>query len=155
MQFIPVHCDVCARSELVSAQEIVTDSAVCEECSGPVRSLPGESYTDQDVGLFNDLRAALIEAGINQQNAAALGAQLEVRHWDQPGRALRRLAQVVPALGILELIVVNQPGALRKAEGMLATLLDALANSRRSSGISGVIPALLPEQKTGAGTSTR
>jgi hypothetical protein len=40
----------------------------------------------------------------------------------------------VPALGILELIVLNQPGALRKAEGMLAVLLDALARGRRNSG---------------------
>jgi len=96
--------------------------------------LPGESYGAEDDTLFRELGAALQEAAITPQGASALATQLESRHYEAPGRALRRLAQSVPALGILELIVLNQPGALRKAEGMLAVLLDALARGRRNSG---------------------
>jgi hypothetical protein len=134
MWFIPTYCDSCARVALVASEAIVGGMARCDECGGRSRSLPGESYVEGDIALFNDLRAALSEAGVTQANAAGLAAQLQVRNTEQPGVGLRRLAHLVPALGILELIVVNQPGALRKAEGMLATLLGAVASGRRPSG---------------------
>jgi hypothetical protein len=138
----------------VDAAHITQGHAQCPECGGAARTLPGESYSADDDGLFRELGAALQEAAITPQSASALAAQLESRHYEQPGRALRRLAQSVPALGILELIVLNQPGALRKAEGMLAVLLDALARGRRNSGFMTVVadsrePSELPKANQG------
>jgi len=82
--------------------------------------------------MFDDLRAALQEAGITQQNAASIINQLEYGG-EHRERGLRRLAHVVPALGILELIVDNNPVTLRKAEGMLTLLLETLVAGRRQS----------------------
>jgi hypothetical protein len=134
MQFIPTYCDTCERLELTAAASIINGEARCSECNAPSRSRPGQSYVEEDVGLFNDLRAALLEAGITQQNAASLVNQLEYGG-EHRERGLRRLAHLVPALGILELIVDNHPGTLRKAEGMLAIQLEALAAGRRQSTI--------------------
>lgn len=96
-----------------------------------MRALPGETYGEEHMSLFNDLRAALEEVALNPQQAAALAAQLEIRRTQPPGTGLRQLAQVLPSLGILELIVANRPSTLRKAESMLATLLDAITGSHR------------------------
>src|SRR5258707_41009 len=141
MRLIPTHCEGCARCSLVEANTIANGVAICLECGGHARSLPGESYGREDRTLFSELGATLREAGVSALNAVQLAAELEVRHYGAPGRGLRRLVQMLPSLGILELIVANQPGPMRKAEGMLATLLDALANGRPQSG---TMPAVAP-----------
>jgi hypothetical protein len=105
--------------------------AKCAECGGTMRALPGETYGEEDIPLFDDLRAALDEVGLTPQHAAGLMAQLEIRRTQPPGHGLRQLAQVLPSLGILELIVANRTATLRKAESMLATLLDTVVNSHR------------------------
>ena len=60
---------------------------------------------------------------------------LEARSLLEPGRSLRRLVQTLPSLSVLETLVDNEPLALRKLEGMLAILLEAMGNSRSESGI--------------------
>jgi hypothetical protein len=120
-----------------------------------MRALPGETYGEDDLPLFNDLCAALDEVGLSPQHAAGLALQLEVRRTQPPGRGLRQLAQVLPSLGILELIVANRTTTLRKAESMLATLLDAIANGRRRQ--SGMMRAVggsvvVDEAKRGSGS---
>lgn len=132
MQFIPTYCDTCERLELTAAASIVNGETTCSECNSVSRSRPGQSYAEDDLGMFNDLRAALQEAGITQQNAASLVNQLEYGG-EHRERGLRRLAHLVPALGILELIVDNNPVTLRKAEGMLMILLETLVAGRRQS----------------------
>jgi len=144
------------RTALVSETALVNGLVACAECGARARALPGESYSEDDAVLFNDLVAMLREAAITPQNAAQLGMELDARSHENPGRGLRRLAQVLPSLGILELIVAHKPTPMRKAEGMLALLLDALASSRNRQ--SGFIPAAptsaetqLKRVKTGEG----
>jgi hypothetical protein len=149
MRLIPTHCQTCSRTALAEASSITEGMAVCAECGGPARSLPGESYNAGDETLFNELGATLREAGISPVNACQLSGELEIRKYGQPGRALKRLVQILPSLGLLELIVANRPAAMRKAEGMLATLLEAIAAGRSQSGI---MPAVQPpSRKTSTG----
>jgi hypothetical protein len=152
MRLIPIHCESCVRTSLVSDSALANGTVACAECGGRARALPGESYAEADAALFNELVAMLREAGITPVNAAQLVVELEARSHDDPGRGLRRLAQVLPSLGILELIVAHNPTSMRKAEGMLALLLDALANGRRQSGFlpAAVTPGL-KRVKTGEG----
>ncbi len=134
MRFIPTHCEACSRTALIRADAIVNGCVSCSECGGRTRTLPGESYAEEDVALFEELRTVLEQAKISPQGAAALRGELSGRTSLEAGRGLKRLAQVVPALGLIELIVPGRPAALRKAEGMLATLLDGLARARSRSG---------------------
>lgn len=134
--FIPTYCDGCGHLALLAEQSVVGGMARCAECDGMVRALPGETYMEDDIALFNDLCAALNEVGLTPQHAAGLAAQLEIRRTQPPGRGLKQLAQVLPSLGILELIVANRTTTLHKAESMLAMLLDAIAcGRRRQSGL--------------------
>ena len=135
MRFIPTHCDACARPGLVAANQIIDGAVTCTDCGAPAHALPGESYAEQDVTLFADIAAALREAGITPAHAALLGTELEARSLLEPGRCLRRLAQALPSLGLLELLAGGEPGEVRKVEGMVATLLDTMARSPTQSGV--------------------
>lgn len=90
--------------------------------------------------MFSSIVATLSEAGITPPQAALLAGELEARNLLVPGRCLRRLVQALPSLGVLELLVGNDRAALRKAEGMLATLLDVMSRARRHSQI---VPAIV------------
>jgi hypothetical protein len=150
MRFIPTHCEVCSLAALVPASSINHGVARCSACGAPARPLPGESYAAEDATLFNELAAALREAALTPLSAAQLSIELEGRDLIAPGRGLRRLAQVLPSLEVLELVVPDRPGPLRKAEGMLAALLDVIARGRAQSGMVPAFPQ--PRSKTGDGT---
>ena len=124
--------------------------AHCSACGGRARTLPGESYAAEDASLFDELRTALQHAAISPANAALLAAELDVRNSSEPGRALKRLTQVVPALGLLEVVVPGRPAALRKAEGMLATLLDGLSSGRTRSGTMAAVSSDVPSKSSGS-----
>ncbi len=149
MRFIPTHCEACTRTALVRQDAIVGGRAPCEQCGGATFSMPGESYGSEDMALFEELRSVLAQANISPGNAAALRGELAGRTSAEPGRGLKRLTQLVPALGLLELIVPGRPSALRKAEGMLATLLDGLARARTRSGTMSAVSSSGQERGNG------
>ena len=129
MRLIPTHCQSCYRAALVPASAIDSNGeSSCRQCGTKTRVLPGQSYAPEDAQLFDSLQAVLHEAQLTPLNASQLHGELEGRV-GQPGLALERLIRALPSLATLELVVSNEPSALRKAEGMLVTLLDALAAS--------------------------
>ena len=134
MRFIPTHCEACTRTTLVRQDAIIDGEAACTRCGGRTLPMPGESYIAEDVALFEELQSVLAQANISPGNAAVLCGELAGRTAAEPGRGLKRLTRRIPALGLLDLIVPARPAALRKAEGMLATLLDGLARGRTRSG---------------------
>jgi hypothetical protein len=135
MRLIPTYCESCRRSALVGSDAIASGVAVCPDCGASSRTLPGESYAPEDAKLYKRLETALRDAELSPLNAAQLAVELEGRS-RAPGQGLKRIAQLLPSLSILELIVSNEPVMMRRAEGMLATLLDATASSRTSSSVS-------------------
>ena len=143
MRLIPTHCEACERCALVTAEAIIGSSVRCAQCGALSRPLPGESYGSQDAALFKDLEASLSEAQLTPRLASQLVEELDERRL-YPGRALKRMAKLLPSLSILELIVGIDPATVRKAEGMLFTLLEASA-ARRSR--SGEIPAVAARAK--------
>jgi hypothetical protein len=147
MRFIPTHCEVCSTPALVSSSEIHAGLARCIQCGGSATVLPGESYAEHDAALFSSIVATLREADITPPQAALLATELEARSLLVPGRCLRRLAQALPSLGVLELLVGNERAALRKAEGMLATLLDVMSRARHSE----IVPAIVHARSKASG----
>jgi len=132
----------------------MTSGAIaCPDCGGVAHALPGESYAEGDVSLFDDLVAMLRESDITPSNAALLAQELEGRSYTDPGRSLRRLEQLLPSLGILELLVAHRPASMRKAEGILSLLLHALADGRSQSGFMPAASATIQRVKTGGGQS--
>ncbi len=138
------------RAALVEAELVDEGQARCEGCGATARVLPGESYADRDQPLFNDLELTLREAGLTPLNAIQLAVSLDNRNV-QPGLGLKRIAQLLPSASILELLTANEPAAMRKAEGILVTLLEAIATGRSKSGMIAAIEDLEPT-KQGSGS---
>ena len=135
MRFIPTHCESCARSALVNAGAIHAGITQCVGCGATARSLPGESYGEEDVALYRDVATSLRDAGVTPLQARQLAEELEAKSLLEPGRCLRRVVQTLPSLSVLEPLVDHEPLALRKLEGMLAILLEVMGNSRSESGM--------------------
>ena len=150
MRIFPTHCERCSTSALVVASRIEAGTATCSECGASAVVLPGEAYNEDDAPLFADVLTTLHEAGISPSQAALLATELDARHAAPPGRCLRRLAQVLPTLGVLELLVGTHPATLRKAESMLALLLGVMSRQRRHSEL---ISAVRPRPKAGGESS--
>jgi len=120
------------HAALVDAELVEEGYGRCARCGGTARVLPGESYGAQDQPLFAELEATVAEAALTPLRAIQLAVALDNRN-TLPGTGLKQLAQLLPSSSILELIVMNEPSAMRKAEGMLATLLEAIAAGRSKS----------------------
>lgn len=146
MRLVPIQCPECTRAALATADAAAGVIGPCFACGRPVRVLQGQSYGLSDASLFKDLEMTLHEARVSPDNAAWLRA--EMTRVSGSGRGLRRLLQLLPALAVVELIVGEEAFMLRKAEAMLAVLLDAIATSRSQSGF---IAAVTPEAPSRSG----
>jgi hypothetical protein len=148
MAHLPTYCDACGRAALVPVSEL-EEGLVCVECGAGPRVIPGSSYGDEDVALFAELASALKEAGITAWQAQLLAARAATTPHPPAGYLLRQLAETLPSLSVLE--VGRGAQAMRKADGMLATLLRGFSSGRTQSVLAGVgMPA---EQAAAASTS--
>jgi hypothetical protein len=107
------------------------DGLACVECGATPRVIPGSSYGDDDVALYAELARALKEASITAWQAQLLAAQATATPHPPAGYLLRQLAKTLPSLSVLE--VGGGAQALRKADGMLATLLRGFSSARTRS----------------------
>jgi hypothetical protein len=140
MAFIPMYCDECLRSELIDASALIDASVNCSSCDRSARIIPGSSCGAADVVLYQELADALHDAAVTPLNAAQLADQIGDVHGRAPGSALRYLAKAVPSLAFLEIMAEGAAAqSVRKAEGMLQTLLNGIASGRSQS--SSMIPA--------------
>jgi len=152
MAFIPTYCDECSRSALVHADFIRDSLAVCVSCRSPARVVPGASFRRDDVESYQALADAIRDAGIGPLNADELTEEIVLAGYSVPGPMLRHLARAVPFLAFLELTANAGPHAVRKAEGMLKTILRGIATGRRQSGFillkSACVHAPVAEQRS-------
>jgi hypothetical protein len=132
MRLVPTHCSACFRAALAPAEVVGEAAVVCGSCGLRARVLPGQSYALSDASLFKDLEMTLHEAHVTPFDASLLRAEMARGAGTAGG--LERLMRLLPSLSVLELIVGEEPFMKRKAEAMLAVLLEALAASRRRSG---------------------
>jgi hypothetical protein len=134
MRFIPTCCDVCSLSTLTAETSIRAGRSECAECGGGARTVPGSSYAGADRALYDLLADALSYAELAPLNAVQLLAQIDAQTLQtSPGRTLSLIARALPALTSFEAHFGAQGFEVRKAEGMLVTLLVAHATARRPS----------------------
>lgn len=139
MGFIPTYCDACERSRLIDETAVGTGTFNCSQCSGQARSVPGSRYGEADAALYTRLASMAHDAGISVGNAAQLHARLD-SEGESPVERLLSLARMLPGFAELGELARADEATARKAEGMLRTILSAIASQRRRSG---TMPALL------------
>jgi hypothetical protein len=134
MDVFPVHCARCRCFSLEPEHLVIEGHLLCG-CGGIARALPGERYTSKDETLFDTVVTSLSVADVSSLRAPALAATLHGREALRPGEALSKLAELEPALAVMELIATSEPRLARKAESMFEILLAAIATTRSRSGI--------------------
>ena len=139
MSYFVTKCTSCARVCL-AAKQLVTDKAVaCSAGGSPAEIVPSSLYSDADAPLFEELSQTLREGGISPLEAARLSSELSRalsnKSYDQ---FFDLLSTRTPGFTPIQLVFGGRPSAQLRALGMLATILDALALSARSSTIPAV-----------------
>jgi hypothetical protein len=120
---------------LESPLVVVANNVPCE-CGGIARALSSDVYTADDESLFDAVVSSLSSAQVSGSMAPQLLVAIADREALRPGAALRRLSDAVPALAVIELIVMGDAETARKAEAMFETVLEALAATRSHSDLA-------------------
>jgi hypothetical protein len=97
--------------------------------------MPGSSYTAEDLPVFDEVLLALGQAEVESTQAAKWLVELNDGTVSAPGSGLRRLARALPALEAVANGFGGQAKALRRADGLLLFLLEAVARSGRQRSV--------------------
>src|SRR5688572_26834250 len=68
-QYVPTSCDDCNRVQLLPAEHCVGGHAVCPDCGGIARVLPGGSYAEADIAVFRELSQIAARGGLTPPEA--------------------------------------------------------------------------------------
>ena len=101
------------------------------------------------MALFDELATAVREASLIPLVAEQLLLEFKAHRVKGAGRGVERLAQMLSSLGSLEEIAGRRYAGLQKLDGMLATLLGAIASSRSTSGFMTSVDAPLRKNRDG------
>lgn len=129
--YLPVQCASCAKIALLAAQpgQIPT----CRTCGGPTAILPGESYAEGDIQLFERIEAAVRPLVISRRTAERIVAELRdiALRAEVPEAILLRVVDFLPSLHFLIPALYLQPtlaqerALLGRATGMVQTIINA------------------------------
>jgi hypothetical protein len=139
MRLIACHCHGCDRYWLHSREELERENIAACECGRSARVLPGQSYIQSDMPLFEAIASSLQAARVTPMQAGRLGIELEGCDGMPANIKLARLTQLVPSLAIIELIATTDVATTRKAVGMFAMLFEAIATARSKSDVSALL----------------
>lgn len=114
-----------------SAQDQVV--AACPRCSGDAAVVPGPSFGEHEVALFDWLTQVARYAQLRPAEAQRLCIDIEMglASADQPG-TFGRLSKRFPSLVELAPQLADSPARLARALRMLETILNALSIPGRS-----------------------
>lgn len=129
--FLPVQCRSCSKLELALARPGQVPS--CRKCGEPVVFLPGASYLETDIPLFERIEDAIRPLIISRRNAERVVAELRnvALRAEAPESALLRVVDLLPSLHFLIPSLYLQPALaverskLGRAAGMVLTIMSA------------------------------
>lgn len=159
--YVPVSCGVCCGHYLQPVSSGMVPS--CRGCGAPAAVLPGATYTEADVEVFDRIEAAVRF----DLKSARVGYRLmaELRHAtsaaENPESIILRVVDELPTLNFLLPALCLKPTtrqarmALVRSTGMLMTLLEARSQKLELlvATASSSTPALGPETRSGLASS--
>lgn len=129
--YLPVYCSACAKACLQPARP--GEAASCPTCGTPTVVLPGETYSEADVGLFERIEPEVRGAVLSRRAAEHIVAELRdvSARSESPEAVLLRIMDFLPGLHFLIPALDLQPtvamerALLVRAAGMLKTVVSA------------------------------
>jgi hypothetical protein len=140
VQFLPTHCRACGAVAL--AERSVVDQATAQcECGDQAFVVPGPSFAEHEVALFDWLTLVARYAQLRPAEAQRVCIEIEMglASADQPG-TYARLTQRFPSLAELAPQLVDSPARQARALRMLETILNALSIPGKSLSLSTAPP---------------
>jgi hypothetical protein len=132
-QYLPVWCAACARAQL---QRVPPGNVSnCRTCGVPTSVLPGQTYVEGDVALFERLQAAVLATPLGRRTAEQVEKELRdvAIRGDAPEAVVLHVLDHLPGLHFLLPALQLQPNPaleralLLRATGMLLTIVMAQA----------------------------
>ena len=133
---LPTHCRNCG-AVVLSARDVQNQVAVPCACGGQAYVVPGPSFAEHEVALFDWLVKVARYAQLRPAEAQRVCIEIEMglANADQPG-TFARLAQRFPSLNELAPQLVDSSARLARALRMLETILNALSIPGKSLSLS-------------------
>lgn len=127
VQRLPTHCRACGAVTLTQ-RDVQNQVASPCPCGGQAFVVPGPSFAEHEVALFDWLTKVARYAQLRPAEAQRICIEIEMglASADQPG-TYTRLTQRFPSLAELAPQLVDSPARLARALRMLETILNALA----------------------------
>ena len=127
--YLPVQCEACGKVQLVAAQ--VGQVPSCRSCGAKTAFLPGESYGESEVALFERIEEAIRPLVISRRTAERVVAELRdvALRAEAPEAILLRIVDFLPSLHFLIPALYLQPSLvlersmLARATGMVRTIV--------------------------------
>jgi hypothetical protein len=136
VQLLPTHCRACGAVTL-ARRDVQNQVASPCACGGEAIVVPGPSFADHEVALFDWLTKVARYAQLRPAEAQRVCIEIEtgLASADQPG-TYARLTQRFPSLAELAPQLVDSPARLARALRMLETILNALSIPGKSLSLS-------------------
>jgi hypothetical protein len=136
VQFLPTHCRACGAVALATRAVTVDGCAPCS-CGGQAFVVPGPSFAEHEVALFDWLTQVARYAELRPAEAQRVCIEIEtgLARADQPG-TYDRLTQRFPSLSQLAPQLEDSPARQARALRMLETILNALSIPGKSLSLS-------------------
>jgi hypothetical protein len=136
VQLLPTHCRACGAVTL-TRRDIQNQVASLCHCGGQALVVPGPSFADHEVALFDWLVRVARYAQLRPAEAQRVCIEIEMglASADQPG-TYARLTQRFPSLAELAPQLADSPARLARALRMLETILNALSIPGKSLSLS-------------------
>jgi hypothetical protein len=128
--YLPVQCAACGKTQLAASQ--VGEVPSCRNCGAPTAFVPGESYTEADVPLFERIEAAIHPVPLSRRTAERVVTELRdvALRAEAPEAILLRIVDFLPSLHFLIPALYLQPSLLlersmlARAAGMVRTIVS-------------------------------
>lgn len=135
MQLLPTHCRACGLVALTTRHD-QSDTALCR-CGGTALIVPGPSFAEHEVALFDWLTQVARYAQLRPAEAQRICIEIEtgLARADQPG-TYARLTQRFPSLAELAPQLSASPARVARVLRMLETILNALSIPGKSLSLS-------------------
>jgi len=133
---MPTHCRACGAVALATRSVALDGCAPCN-CGGQAFVVPGPSFAEHEVALFDWLTEVARYAELRPAEAQRVCIEIEtgLARADQPG-TYARLTQRFPSLSQLAPQLEDSPARQARALRMLETILNALSIPGKSLSLS-------------------
>lgn len=137
--YLPVFCRACQKLQLKPVAPGQTPS--CSNCDEPASVLPGETYIESDVPLFDRVVTAIEHVTLSRRTCEQVAAELRnVALRTAPETVLLRVVDFLPSLHFLLPALYLQPTRqldrvmMTRAGGMVLTIVMARLRELEGSG---------------------